>query len=277
MGAPRVVVLGGGLSGVATAYTLARAGLHEVTILEGGETLGGLAGSFEREGHFYPLGYHHILHRDRTLLYFLALIGALPRVVWRRIRMLFHLGGQGYDLASAGGFLGFPMSPVDKVRFVRLMLKAFGQQDWSDWHDRSAAELVDRYGGAGVREALFERLTRLKFELPCKDVSGAWLGARLHYREGSAPLGYIAHANWTKILCDGVTQLLEESGVHTRLRARVARLHTSQGRVIEAELESGERIPGDLFISTVPTEIYLRLVPADTTPYLGNIRYSALI
>jgi protoporphyrinogen oxidase len=277
MGLPRVVVLGGGLSGAAAAYTLARAGIGDITVLEAGRSLGGLAGSFERDGHFYPLGYHHILHRDRTLLYFLGLIGALPRVVWRRIRMLFHLGGQAYDLASADGFLRFPMSLVDKARFTRLMLKAFTQRDWSAWQDRSAAELVDYYGSPGVREALFERLTRLKFDLPCKDVSGAWLGARLHFREGSAPLGYIAHANWTKVLCDGVTQLLRETGVEIRLRTKVVRLHTEQQRVVEAELEGGERIRGDFFISTLPTEIYLGLLPRDVTPHLGSIRYTALI
>jgi protoporphyrinogen oxidase len=271
------VVLGGGLSGVATAYTLARAGLQDITVVESGGTLGGLAGSFEREGHFYPLGYHHILHRDRPLLYFLDLIGALPRVVWRRIRMLFHLGRDAYDLGSPGGFLRFPMKAGDKARFVRLMLKAFAKRDWSDWQDRSAAELIDHYGGPGVREALFERLTRLKFELPCAEVSGAWLGARLHYREGSAPLGYIANANWTKVLCDGVTRLLEQEGVAVRLRARVARLHTDGNRVVEAELEGGERLAGDVFVSTVPTEVYLRLLPGDTTPYLARIRYSALI
>ncbi len=277
MGTPRVVVLGGGLSGMAAAYTLARAGVGDVTLLEAGATLGGLAGSFEREDHFYPLGYHHILHRDRALLYFLELIGALPDVVWRRIQMLFHLGGQAYDLASPSGFLRFPMSLADKARFIRLMVKTFSQPDWTGWQDRSAAELVDHYGSAGVREALFERLTRLKFDLPCRDVSGAWLGARLHFREGSAPLGYIPHANWTKVLCDGVTQLLQEAGIQIRLRAPVARLHTSQARVVEAELESGERISGDVFISTVPTRIYLGLVPEDTTPQLSRIRYTALI
>ncbi len=277
MGTPRVVVLGGGLSGMAAAYTLARAGVGDVTLLEAGGTLGGLAGSFEREGHFYPLGYHHILHRDRALLYFLELIGALPDVVWRRIQMLFHLGGQAYDLASPSGFLRFPMSLADKARFVRLMVKAFSQPDWTGWQDRSAAELVDHYGSAGVRQALFERLTRLKFDLPCQEVSGAWLGARLHFREGSAPLGYIPRANWTKVLCDGVTQLLQETGIHIRLRAPVARLHTSQARVVEAELESGERISGDFFISTVPTRTYLGLVPEDTTPQLSRIRYTALI
>jgi protoporphyrinogen oxidase len=197
MTTPAVVVLGGGLSGVAAAYTLARAGVSDITVIERGATLGGLAGSFEREGHFYPLGYHHILHRDRTLLFFLDLIGALPAVRWRRVQMLFHLGGRAYDLGSPGGFLSFPMSLRDKAGFVRLMLKAFNKRDWSDWQDRSAADLVDTYAGAGTRTALFERLTRLKFELPCAEVSGAWLGARLHFREGSAPLGNIPDANWT--------------------------------------------------------------------------------
>ena len=277
MSRPAVVVLGGGLSGVAAAYALARAGLTDITVVERGPALGGLAGSFERDGHFYPLGYHHILHRDRTLLFFLDLIGALPAVRWRRVRMLFHLGGRAYDLGSPAGFLGFPMSLRDKAGFVRLMLKAFNKRDWSDWLDRSAADLVDTYAGAGVREALFERLTRLKFELPCAEVSGAWLGARLHYREGSAPLGYIPGANWTKVLCEGVTRLLGEAGVKIRLDSAVTRLVPDGARVREAELSSGEHIGGDIFVSTVPTEVYRRLLPDDRTAELDRIRYSALI
>jgi protoporphyrinogen oxidase len=273
----RVVVLGGGLSGVAAAYALARAGLTDITVLESGGSLGGLAGSFERGGHFYPLGYHHILHRDRVLLFFLDLIGALPSVRWRRIRMYFHLHGQWFDLARLGGFLRFPMSLADKARFARLMLRAFGKQRWTEWEDRSAAELVDRWGGPGVREAIFERLTRLKFELPCDEVSGAWLGARLYFREGSAPLGYIPNANWTKVLCDGVTRLLEESGVNIRLRSRVTRIHTEGDRVCGVELASGERIGGELFVSSIPTEVYLHLLPYDHSAHLKSIRYSALI
>lgn len=277
MSRTRVAVLGGGLSGVAAAWTLARAGVRDVTVIESGGTLGGLAGSFEREGHFYPLGYHHILHRDRPLLYFLSEIGALPDVRWRRIRMLFHLDDEFYDLGSPGGFLRFPMDLGAKARFVRLMLRAFGKSDWGDWQDRSAADLVDAWAGPGVREALFERLTRLKFELPCREVSGAWLGARLHYREGSAPLGYIPGANWTTVLCDGLAALLEEAGVRVRLRSRVRRLHTRDGRVTHAELEGGEGIEADRFVSTVPTEVYLALVGGDETPELAAIRYSALI
>ena len=119
-----IVILGGGLSGMAAAHALARAGCSDVTIVERGPKLGGLAGSFEHEGHSYPLGYHHILHRDRTLLYVLDAIGALPEIRWRRVRMLFRLGDRLHDLGSPIGFLRFPMSLADKARFARLMLRA---------------------------------------------------------------------------------------------------------------------------------------------------------
>jgi protoporphyrinogen oxidase len=136
---------------------------------------------------------------------------------------------------------------------------------------------VDEWAGPGVREALFEPLSRLKFELPCCDVSGAWLGARLYYREGSAPFGYIPRANWTKVLCDGVTGLLADEGVRVRLNASVVGLATAGGRVTAARLSTGETLEADLFASTIPTEVYLRLVERDETPELASIRYSALL
>jgi protoporphyrinogen oxidase len=277
MTSPSVVVLGGGLAGMATAYTLARAGHGEITVLEGGPTMGGLAGSFEREGRVYPLGYHHILHRDRALLWFLREIGALDAVRWRRIRMLFFLGGRYFDLAHPVDFWRFPMALADKAHFVRLMLGAFAKTDWSEYENRSAADLLDERATPGVREAIFERLTRLKFGLSCAEVSGAWLGARLSFREGSAPLGYIPETNWTTVLCAGVLRLLTEGGVRSRVSSRVARLHTDGRRVVAAELEGGERVAGEVFVSALPTPTYLRLVPGDESPGLGEIRYSALL
>ena len=274
---PRVVILGGGLSGVSAAWGLARSKVFDVTVVERGGVLGGLAGSFEREGRFYPLGYHHILHRDRTLLYFLDQVGALPKVAWRRIRMFFRLGGRLYDLANPLDFLSFPMSLADKARFIWMMARAFGKSDWSDWQDRSAVDLLDAWSSPGVRAALFEPLCRLKFELPCEEVSGAWLGARLHHREGSAPLGYIPGTNWTQALCEGVTRLVEQEGVVIRTGTSVSGLARENGQVRSIELSTGERIEADLVVSSVPTETYMAFVPEDQTPHLSSIRYTALI
>lgn len=272
-----IVILGGGLSGMAAAHALARAGCSDVTIVERGPKLGGLAGSFEHEGHSYPLGYHHILHRDRTLLYVLDAIGALPEIRWRRVRMLFRLGERLHDLGSPIGFLRFPMSLADKARFARLMLRAFRKTDWTDWMGASAAELVDRWAGPGVRRAIFEPLVKLRFERSCQEISAAWLGTRLHYREGSAPLGYQPGANWTTTLCSGYQALLEKLAVRIRLGAPLVALTRAGGAVREAVLESGERIAGAHFVNTLPAEVIASLSPEDAATPLGEIRYTAMI
>jgi len=262
---------------MAAAWSLANAGWGPLTVVERGSELGGLAGTFHREEHFYPLAYHHILKRDATLLRFLDLVGALPRVRWRKIRMLFRVDGRLYDLGHPRDFLRFPMSLADKLRFARLMARTFAKTDWSDWSDRAADELVDRWGGPGVREAIFEPLARLKFERPSAELSAAWLGARLHFREGSSPLGFIPGANWTKVLCDGLTERLRAAGIELRTESTVAALTDDGSRLVGVELKNGERLGADRFVSTLPTEVYRSLAPRDRTDELDRIRYTAIV
>ncbi|MGC9982249.1 MAG: FAD-dependent oxidoreductase [Polyangia bacterium] len=270
-----IVILGGGMAGMAAAYALARNG-RSVTVVEAGPQLGGLAGSFHRDGHSFPLGYHHILYRDRHLLFFLDVIGALESVLWRRVRMLFCTGGRCYDLACVSDFLRFPMGLADKARFVGLMVRAFRKRNWTDWNGRSAQDLVDGWATAGVRRALFEPLTRIKFGLPCCEVSGAWLGARLHHREGSAPLGYIPGTNWTEVLCAGLAGRLSSLGVRLVTSARVAGFRTGGGVVSEVQTEAGDWIGGDVFVSTIPTEILIALLPEEDSPGIREVEYTAL-
>jgi protoporphyrinogen oxidase len=276
MNTPAAVVLGAGLSGLAAAHALAQAGWRDVVVLERGDAAGGLAGSFERDGCWYPLGYHHILQKDDTLLQFLHDIGAADRVQWRRVRMLFEVDRVLYDLGTPHGFASFPMPWRAKAMFVRLMLRAFRTSDWSAWEGRSARELIDEWGDATVRRILFEPLCRLKFRLGADDVSAAWLGARLHFREGSAPLGYIAGANWTKVLCDGVADMAARAGVRIHLRTGVTALDGDGKRVNGVVLQSGERLHADVVVSTVPPPVYLTLID-DGTPALQTIRYTALL
>jgi protoporphyrinogen oxidase len=274
---PSVTVLGGGLAGLAVAYTLAREGWRDIAVLERLPEAGGLAGSFERDGHVYPLGYHHILERDAPLLYFLEQMNALPDVRWRKIKMLFRMADKNYDLAHPIDFLRFPMGFIDKLYFARLMFMAFSRSDWSEWHDKSAAELVEHYASTGVREIIFEPLTQLKFNLPASEVSGAWLGARLHYREGSMPFGCVPGTNWTKVLCDGLVRLIEDLGVNLRINTAISGIHADGDRISAVELSTGERITSDIFVSTIPTNLYSRMLPQDDTAGLREVKYSALI
>jgi protoporphyrinogen oxidase len=273
----RTVVLGGGLAGIAAAYAIARANVGPVTLVERGPALGGLAGGFVIDEHWYPLGYHHILHRDRPLHFFLDRIGAVDRVRWRRIRMLFEgSDGRLWNLADPIDFARFPLRWPSKVRFARLMLRAFSHRNWSAFQERSAADLIDAWGDSDVRQSLFEPLTQLKFQLPTSQISAAWLGARLSYREGASPLGYIPHTTWTQVLCDGLTQLVADAGVEVLTNTAVSRLETQGGRVTAVQLADGHTLKADKVVSAVPTEVYLDLV-ADRTPSLQSIRYTALV
>lgn len=262
---------------MAAAAELANSGYGRVVVVERGPELGGLAGTLLRGGREYPLAYHHILHRDRVLHFFLDRLGVLPQVRWRRIRMLFRRHGMFHELGTPGGLLRFPMALADKLRFARLMVRAFGKPRWDEWRDRSAAELIDSLGGPGVRKALFEPLTRVKFGLSCEEVSGAWLGARLHHREGSAPLGYVPDRNWTRLLCTGLTVQLEVAGVELRTSTTVARLVPDGGRIAAVELADGERIPADVVVAALPTPGYRAIAPDDQTSELAAIRYTAIV
>lgn len=259
------------------AYTLLAAGVRDVVIVERDGVLGGLAGTFEQDGHEYPLAYHHILDRDSALHFFLDRIGALERVRWTRIRMYFESADELYDFTNPIDFLRFPMSLFDKARFARLMLRCFLERDWDAWRDRSAEELLDSWGGAGVRHALFEPLCRIKFDLSCAETSAAWLGARLHAREGSSSLGFIPGTNWTHVLCTGLGRLIEKQGARIRLRASAARLQTEGDGVVAVELEGGETLRADDVVVTLPPEKYLAMVPEEHTPELHSIRYTAII
>jgi protoporphyrinogen oxidase len=273
----RVVVVGGGLAGMAVALRLADGGWRDITVLEAGPALGGLAGSFEHNGRWYPLGYHHILSKDHTLLSYLARIGALDRVQWRRIRMLFEAESGLYDLGHPRDLLRFPLPMGSKLRFLRLMGRAFLTRDWSPWSQESAAVLLERWGDPVVRRVLFEPLAQLKFRLSCEEISAEWLGTRLSYREGAAPLGYIPETNWTKVLCDGMEGLIRSGGATVHTRAAVEGMRMSGTSVTHVLLEDGRAIDGDHFVSTIPTSAYVRICPGDRTPHLASIRYTSLL
>lgn len=161
------------------------------------------------------------------------------------------------------------------VRFVGLMLRAYQKDDWSDWYGRSARELVEQWCGPRVADSIFEPLCRLKFELPADQVSAAWMGARLHAREGSGKLGYIPGANWTTVLCDGLVRLAQDAGVDLRTGVTVAGLGTRGRQVCSVFLDNGEAIDADVVVSAMPTGVLGRLLPDD--PLLPKTAYTALL
>ena len=272
--APSVVVLGGGLSGIAAAYTAGprrapRRDAHRARR----DASAAWPGSFEREGHFYPLGYHHILHRDRTLLY-------LPRSDRR------PAGGalapdpdalppgrrDSTSWGRPGGFSRFPMRLLDKAAVRPPHAQGVRKRDWSDWQDRSAAELVDALGrpgrARGAVRATHPAQVRAALQRGQRRLAGRaaplTARARLLWATSRAPTGPRCSAT-------GWPGCWSEAGVRVRLRhpGRPGSRRGGPGasRPSWRAVSAFERRP---FVSTVPTEVYLRLVPGDDDPELDR-------
>ncbi|PYQ15202.1 MAG: hypothetical protein DMF80_10260 [Acidobacteria bacterium] len=189
---PPVVVLGGGVAGLAAAYYLARDG-WPVTVVERAAALGGLCGSFQSHGFTLDHGPHKlysvvpgILDEIRSLLgdrliehkkrnrirllgryldYPLSLGNLLPLLGPRRAARL----GLGYAAAVAGGALGRrdPASYEDYVlqRFGRgvyeLVFEPLAWKVWGDPRQLSVDLARARIPSSGATELVL-RLLKLK-------------------------------------------------------------------------------------------------------------------
>jgi protoporphyrinogen oxidase len=271
----RVVIIGGGMSGLAAGWHLARSE-HSVVVLERETSLGGLARSFEHEGRHYPLGYHHILRSDTALLRFLARVGLLPRVHWSRQRMAFALDGGLHSLSSPRSLLHLPFGNADKLRLLRVMARALLQRD-AERPDPDAATWIRARGGEALLEHFFEPLAQLKFGVGCDELSTRWLLARIGAWEGIGPLGYIPGHNWVHELVGAMAAGIRRGGGELRTgSAVIGTRRGAGGRLSAVELASGERVEGDIFVSTVPPPLLAPLLERDSQD-LGGIRYTRAV
>ena len=126
----RVVVIGGGLAGLAAADDLSRAG-HHVTILETAPDFGGLASSFKLEGHPIERFYHFICRADHALITLLAELDLSGTLAWRETRTAFYHDGRYYPFGTPLDLLRFSAVPWwQRFRFGMHVLCSRYRSQW---------------------------------------------------------------------------------------------------------------------------------------------------
>lgn len=276
-GAKRVVVVGGGLAGLAAAYDLVRAGC-QVTILEAAPDFGGLASSFRLEGVPVERFYHFICRSDDHLVGLIRELGLDGALRWRNTSTSFYYDGRTYAFGSPLDLLRFSAVPwSQRIRFGLHVLRSRYRSQWRELDRIPAKPWLIRNIGQRAYDVIWHPLLKVKFGDDHERISAAWIWHRIwrvarsrrRLWEGES-FGYLAQGSAS--LVDALVAFLRAQP-NARLvnGARVAPLDVHGDRVAEVRTET-EAFPCDAVVSTVALPMLDRLVPGRSDAYFENAR-----
>ncbi|MFW5934553.1 MAG: NAD(P)/FAD-dependent oxidoreductase [Halolamina sp.] len=184
-------VVGGGIAGLAAAYSLQQRG-HEVAIYEGSNDLGGLAASYETAGDPIEKFYHHLSKSEETIVALAEELGVGDRIEWRLGKNAYYVDGEAHPMDTPWEILAYPhMSVYDIFRLGMLTMeidvrdgvpKFDTYDDLSEFEDVPIKQFLLEHTTHGVYENFFEPLLDAKFGARKEDVSAAWLLGRIKFR-----------------------------------------------------------------------------------------------
>jgi protoporphyrinogen oxidase len=253
-----VAVVGGGISGLACAYFLARAGVT-VSLLEGSDRFGGLGATFAFGDTHLECFYHCLLPSDQDLLALLAEVGLSAEVYWRETSLGVYAGGYLYPFDTPLDLLRFRSLTVgDRLRVaatgVRARLASARGLD-----DVTCATWLRRLSGPRAFEQLWRPLLEAKFGERYPEIPALWFWTRFNREKGRGRerKGYV-RGGYRRIT-DCLVAALEALPVGLRSSARVTAL----------DLDEAGR--PRLYTPTAGWETFDRLVFAAPLPLLRGV------
>jgi protoporphyrinogen oxidase len=273
----RVVVIGGGLAGLAASHDLVRAGCH-VTILEAAPDFGGLASSFRLESQPIERFYHFICRSDTHLLRFVDELGLGAKLSWRRTRTAFYYNKRYFSFGTPFDLLRFSVIPWNqRLRFGLHILRSRYREQWR-WLDQLPAKpwLIENIGERAY-DVIWHPLLKVKFGDYHEQISAAWVWHRIWRVARSRvslfeqeTFGCLEHGTATV-----VDPLVERLRAHPNALlltgAKVQPLVLRDGRVVEVRT-ADRSFSCDFVISTVALPSLNRLVPECDHPYFARVR-----
>ncbi len=293
---PRVVVIGGGIAGLAAATGLAERGV-DVDLVEAQDYLGGRVGGWTEHLHGAELAMNRGFHAFFRQYYNLR---ALLRRVDPQLRMLVPVND--YPLIDGAGrrdsFRGLPRTPPWNALAFALRSPTFRLPDLARIDARAAAPLAavsvpDIYQRLdhidaetflksinfpeSARHLAFEVFSRSFFAEPSQ-LSAAELATMFHiYFLGSSEglIFDVANANFDVALWDPLRQYLGDRGVRVHLGAQVRRVTPGSSKAFGVLTESRDRFEADAVVLALDVDGLRRVVAA--SPGLGDDQWRTRI
>ncbi len=279
---PHIVVIGAGFCGLAAAYELGRQGIR-ITVLEGDDNVGGLAGSFYVGGTHLEKFYHHWFTSDVHVMRLIEELGRTDRILLRPTRTGVYYAHDFFKLSTPLDLLRFsPLPLLDRIRLGLVALRARRVKDWRSLEDRTAADWLRELGGERVYRIVWEPLLRGKFGDMAEEVAAVWFWNKLKLRGSSRGRGGEEQLAYYRggfaALAETLAVAVRTQGGTIKTNMPASGFRVEAGRVTGVVTPEGT-LPVDGVIATPALPIIADLVephvPSEYVDRLRRIRYFA--
>lgn len=276
-----VAVIGGGFTGLAAAYDLARAG-NRVTVFERDAALGGLAGVFELSpGIFLERFYHHWFGSDVAVLDWLRELGLENDLISAPTNTGLYFANSIFRLSSPLDLLKFtPLPFIDRIRTGLMALAARRIEDYRKLESISAKDWIIQMAGKKSYDVIWAPLLKGKFGRYADDVSAVWFWNKLKLRGSSRGKSgeerlYYVRGGFNRALVR-ISEVMRELHVDVRLNAPVSEVVSENGKVVGVRSIGGALEQFDQVLVTTPAPTVLEICPqlqGAVREQLENIRF----
>lgn len=271
-----VVVLGAGLAGLAAAWELARAGV-EVDLVEREDHVGGMASSWQTDGHWLDHGPHRFHTRDAELLEHLqAVLGAPMPTRARRSRI--RLRGRWFDYPLRATNVLANLPPTLLVRSLFDYARARIAERLRPTPDAHFEAWVTKRFGRTLYELFFGTYTAKAWRMPCDRISADWASQRIAQADladairrtlfparedgprGLATRFWYPAVGGIGAIANAYAEGIRAAGGRLHLGRSLAGVDVRDGRATCVRLDDGTRLGCDAVVSTIPwTTLLARL------------------
>ncbi len=275
----KIGIIGGGISGLSAAFSLAGQG-HQVDVFETRPEPGGLVSTFDLAGTRIERYYHFLCAQDEGYFALCRDLGLADKIRFRKARTGFFHEGNEYPFTTPLDLLRFRPIPLhQRLRFGLFALEARAKEEWRQLDEiRAKPWLIDRIG-LRTYEVVWEPLLALKFGDLHESISAAWIWHRLHrVARSKGRMGYLEGGSG--LLLDTLWDRLNARGGKVHLDSPVQGISLGAGGVEGLVTGDGSFHRFDSVVSTVPLTVLADLLPGLQSAYaeaLRGIRYIGVV
>jgi len=258
----KILVIGGGYTGLTAALRLSADKNCSVTVVEGSPELGGLAGGFRLGGTSLEKTYHHLFLTDTSILDLVRELELQDKLMWCDSSVGIFRDKKIHPFKTPGDLLRFaPCNFLGRIRTGVAALYLKHQKNWRGFATQTAHTWMTKACGESAMASIWTPLLKGKFDHHFDRVSMAWFWARIHTRAnsrsggGGEKLGYFRGG--FQVITDALEKRLKAQGVQIRTGAFVEKLFPER----KVAVIQGEEVAYDQCLFTGPSPALAKLLP----------------